>query len=77
MHLAAIPLLQHLYDALHEPVGIVISADDGDAERLRQRLYALRKQSADKSLDDLAFIISPTVPGELWLVRKHPDAEEK
>lgn len=72
-----IPLLQHLYDALRSPVGIIISADDGDTERLRQRLYALRKQSSDKSLDELALILSPTNAGELWIVRKQPDATDE
>lgn len=77
MKLDSVPLLQHLYDALRAPIGVVVAADDGDVERLRQRLYALRRNAGDKSLDALAFIVSPTTAGELWIVRKYPHAPQE
>jgi hypothetical protein len=71
-------LLEKLYDALREPLGIVVETED--PERLRQRLYALRKARIDDDpqLRVLSFLISPTNPGsELWIVKaKQPNVED-
>lgn len=63
-------LLERMYDALRTPLGIVVETED--PERLRQRLYALRKerQDSDPQLRDLAFLPSRTNPGELWILRQ-------
>lgn len=66
--------LGYLYDALAKPLGLKVLTDD--PERLRQRLYALRKENAP-TFDDLSFIISPTNPSDqLWIVKKHPQPGE-
>lgn len=66
------PLLQFLYDALAAEWGVVVATDD--PERLRQKLYPLRK--ADEVFTPLAFIISPFNPsGELWIVKKEQPSE--
>lgn len=58
-------LLEHLYDALHSPLGIIIETDD--PEFLRQKLYPLRKDRPEFA--NLAFVISPTHPDtELWIL---------
>lgn len=62
---ATLNLLELLYTALHEEFGIVVETDD--AERLRQRLYPLRKE--DESLSVLSFVISPTSANQLWIIR--------
>mgnify|MGYP001610160803 CR=1 FL=1 len=59
-------LAEFLYNAYHSPFGIVISTDD--AEFLRQKLYAIRKQYPD--LQNIAMIISPINGSDLWLVKK-------
>ena len=60
-------MLDHLYAALHSPRGIIIQTED--AEKLRQRYYAIRRETLDPDLDRLSFIISPTDPSQLWIVR--------
>ena len=61
--------LNLLYEALGTPLGIVVETND--PERLRQKLYALRKQANDPMLEALSFVISPTVPGsQVWLVKR-------
>lgn len=55
-----------LYNALHAKFGIVVETDD--AERLRQRLYAIRKESEDFA--PLSFIISPFNGVDLWILNK-------
>lgn len=73
----ALDLLEKLYDALRSPLGTVIETED--PERLRAKLYALRRerQDTDPQLRVLSFIISPTNPGsELWIVKaKQPNEE--
>lgn len=67
---SATNLLELMYDALYDPLGSVIETNS--PERLRQKLYKLRKDHAPV-FDDLAFIISPTEPEtQLWLTKKHP-----
>lgn len=61
-------LLELLYDALHQPLGIVVETNS--PERLRQKLYALRK-AHEPVFDNLAFLISPTEPStQVWIVKK-------
>lgn len=79
MTASALDLLEKLYDALRAPIGIVVETED--PERLRQKLYALRKerQDADPQLRVLSFMISPTNPGsELWILKaKQPNVEDQ
>lgn len=61
-----------LYDALREPLGTVIQTEN--PERLRQKLYAVRKESEDFA--PLSFVISPINGLDLWIVNKgSSDAE--
>lgn len=59
-------LTELLYDALRSPFGLIVQTES--AERLRQRLYALRKESAD--LSPLSFVISPMNGSDLWILNK-------
>jgi hypothetical protein len=71
-------LLEKLYEALREPLGIVVETED--PERLRQRLYALRKerQAEDPQLRILSFIISKTNPqSELWIIKAKANETEE
>lgn len=68
--------LEYLYDALAEPIGIVVLTDS--PARLAQRLYRLRTAHAP-IFENLAFVISPTEPQtQLWILKKtheRPEAE--
>lgn len=59
-------LTKLLYDALRTPLGTVIETED--PERLRQKLYAIRKESSD--FTQLSFVISPINGLDLWIVNK-------
>ena len=59
-------LTELLYDALCSPFGLIVQTES--AERLRQRLYTLRKESAD--LSPLSFVISPMNGSDLWILNK-------
>lgn len=59
-------LTELLYSALHAERGIVVETDD--AERLRQKLYAVRRECEDFA--PLSFIISPMNGLDLWILRK-------
>lgn len=61
-----------LYEAIASPCGICVETDS--AERLRQKLYPIRK--ADPDLACLSFVISPLNGKDLWII-KHgvPNAE--
>jgi hypothetical protein len=63
------PLEALLYRAMTSPLGIVVESSDPD--RLRQKLYPLRK--AQPEFECLAFVLSPMNPTQLWILRK-PDA---
>lgn len=66
------PLLELLYAAIHSTYGIVVESKD--PERLRQKLYPLRKERPE--LLCLAFIISPLNPqSDLWIVKAKPDGQ--
>lgn len=63
-------LITFLYDAAASPFGLSLTTDD--PERLRQRLYGLKKQ--DPSLSDLSLVI-PSEPDRLWIVKRNPDVD--
>ena len=65
--------LEVLYDALRSPFGTVVETDD--AERLRQKLYALRRSSPE--FEPLAFVISPMNGSDLWILNKGKTDEEQ
>lgn len=69
-------LLERMYDALRTPLGIVLETEDPD--RLRQRLYALRREreASDPQLRTLAFVLSPTNPNHLLVLRRSASNEE-
>lgn len=62
-------LLELLYRALNaEGRGIIVVTNS--IERLRAKLYAIRKEDSD--LAALSFTVSPTSPEtELWIVKRH------
>ena len=64
--MTVLELTELLYDALRSPFGLIVETED--AERLRQKLYPLRKESAD--LSPLAFVISPMNGMDLWILNK-------
>jgi len=64
-------MIEHLYAALASPLGIILETDD--IERLRQRLYAVRKSLADPALDNLSLVQSPLDPNHLWIVKRKKD----
>ena len=74
----ALDLLEKLYDALRSPLGIVVETED--AERLRQKLYSLRReyQERDPALRSLSFVLSKTSPEtQLWILKaKAHETEE-
>ena len=59
-------LTELLYDALRTPLGTVIQTED--PERLRQKLYTIRKEFGDFA--QLSFVISPINRLDLWIVNK-------
>ena len=61
-----IELVELLYAAYHADLGVVVETND--AERLRQKLYPLRKENPD--FDSLAFVISPLNGIDLWIVKQ-------
>jgi len=66
--MSAVDLLSLWYTALAADVGIKVQSSD--PERLRQRLYQVRKGSGDPALDGLSLIISPLDPECVWIVKK-------
>lgn len=57
------------YEALGTPLGIVVQTND--PERFRQKMYAIRRECGDKSLDELSLVISPSNPtSHVWLVKR-------
>lgn len=65
---------EFLYDALRSKFGIVI--ETSDAERLRQHLYAIRRENEEFA--PLSFVISPMNGVDLWILNKGtPDAPQE
>lgn len=64
----SLDLLELLYGADQSPLGTVIETED--AERLRQKLYAVRKERSPE-FDHLSFILSPAAPAtQLWIGKR-------
>lgn len=56
--------LELLYDGLNAEIGVVVETND--PERLRQKLYSIRKENS--AFACLSFWISPMYPTEnLWI----------
>lgn len=68
-------MLEHWYQALRSAHGIVLSSED--RERLRGKLYEARRDAADRDLECLGIVLSPTDPNELWIVKKDATPEVK
>ncbi len=65
-----LPLLELLYEALRAEIGVSVATED--VGKLRQKLYALRRE--DPSLRCLSLVPSPVNPnGELWILKKGTD----
>lgn len=62
----SIELVEVMYAAVHSEHGVVIETND--AERLRQKLYPLRKENPD--FEPLAFVISPLNGIDLWIIKQ-------
>jgi hypothetical protein len=62
-------LVELLYAAYHADLGICVETND--AERLRQKLYPLRKDNPD--FLPLAFVISPLNGIDLWIIKQPKD----
>ena len=64
-------MLELLYEALHSEYGVIVQTND--PERLRQKLYPLRKEHEE--LLCLSFVISPTNPqSDLWILKRPSNA---
>jgi hypothetical protein len=68
------PILNHWYRALHSPLGIELVCSD--AEGMRSRLYAARREAKDTDLDQISICQSPFDPMRLWLVKKGKPTNE-
>ncbi len=65
--------MELLYEALHSPLGLVVETED--VEKLRQKLYSVRRSVNAPELSVLSFVTSPLLPRtNLWIVRR-PDQE--
>lgn len=62
----SLELVEIMYSAVHSEVGICVETND--AERLRQKLYPLRKENPD--FEPLAFVISPLNGIDLWIIKQ-------
>lgn len=68
-------LTEALYRALHSELGIVLTSTNPD--KLRQKLYALRRKLDDEDLAILHFATSRTSPeSELLIVKGKPNAQK-
>lgn len=54
-----------MYEAYASELGIIVKCDD--PERLRQKLYAIRRDNPD--FQCLSFIISPANGRDLWIAK--------
>lgn len=59
-------MIHFLYEALEEPIGLIIRSDEPTL--LRQKLYAERKK--DPRLRALRIVASPSDERELWIIKK-------
>ena len=61
-----VELAEILYDATRARFGLLVETDD--AERLRQKLYAIRRENEDFTA--LSFVISPMNGLDLWILNR-------
>lgn len=66
-------LLELLYSAQNSDIGICVETTN--AETLRQKLYAVRREF-EEEFTQLSFIISPMNGADLWIVNKEPSNGE-
>jgi hypothetical protein len=59
-------LIELLYAAYHSKLGICVETNN--AERLRQKLYPMRKDNPD--FECLHFVISPLNGIDLWIIKQ-------
>lgn len=64
-------MLHLLYAAVASTYGICISCEN--PVRVRQKLYKLKREQMDPTLDNLSVIQSPGDPSHLWIIKKVPD----
>jgi hypothetical protein len=67
--------LEMWYAARDSQFGVVIQISEGDFEKVRQRLYSVRREAADESLNEVSICESPNTPSEVWLVKRKPSNE--
>lgn len=60
--------LNLFYEALGSQHGVIIQCE-GDAVKVRQKLYKLRADHGDPDLEILSIVQSPTNPSQLWIVK--------
>ncbi len=60
-------MIEFLYQAKASSFGIVVKTTN--VEGLRQKLYAARREANDEDLKSLSLVPSPTMEGELWIVK--------
>lgn len=63
-------LLQILYQALNEPIGLVLRTND--VHRARQRLYNARASAGDLVLARLQFRLAPWGKSEIVITKSSP-----
>lgn len=61
-------LLQLWYQALAAEKGVVVETND--REKLKQKLYAARKEAKDPALNALSIRTSPDDPNQLWIDKR-------
>lgn len=63
-------MLEFWYRAFASALGVVLRTSD--PERMKQKLYAARREALDPDLESIAIVQSPVDPNnELWLVKKN------
>ena len=63
--------IEEWYRALSSPRGIIIQVEPVEnLELVKMQLYAARKEAMDEALQSLSIVVSPTVPGELWIIKQ-------
>lgn len=69
-------ILELWYQALPEPFGIVVPTNS--PERLKAKLYSVRKNANDPQLAELMILTSPGNPdGEIWIAHRHVELGAK
>lgn len=69
-------MLEWWYEALHEPVGIILLTSD--RHRLMNQLYAARVDAGKpEELAGLSICMSPTAENELWILHRKVTVDVK